>query len=50
LGINEGMEIFYKSKLSFNPKRKVSSYVGRLYEEGKFLNMHEFLLIIHAFQ
>jgi hypothetical protein len=28
-------EIFYKSKLSLTPKRKVASYVGRLCEEGK---------------
>ena len=27
-------EIFYKSKLSLTPKRKVSSCVGRLCEEG----------------
>ena len=27
-------EIFYKSKLSLTPKRKVASYVGRLCEEG----------------
>jgi hypothetical protein len=29
-----GNEIFYKSKLSLTPKRKVASYVGRLCEEG----------------
>ena len=28
-------EIFYKSKFSLTPKRKVASYVGRLCEEGK---------------
>jgi hypothetical protein len=28
-------EMFYKSKLSLTPKRKVASYVGRLCEEGK---------------
>ncbi|MCA6462749.1 MAG: hypothetical protein IM571_09745 [Chitinophagaceae bacterium] len=27
-------EIFYKSKMSLTPKRKVASYVGRLCEEG----------------
>ena len=27
-------ELFYKSKLSLTPKRKVASYVGRLCEEG----------------
>ena len=30
-------EMFYKSKLSLTPKRKVASYVGRLCEEGKTL-------------
>ncbi len=30
-----GKELFYKSKLSLTPKRKVASYVGRLCEEGK---------------
>ena len=29
-------EIFYKSKLSLTPMRKVASYVGRLCEEGIF--------------
>ena len=28
-------EIFYKSKLSLTPMRKVASYVGRLCEEGR---------------
>ena len=35
-GENAGKELFYKSKLSLTPKRKVASYVGRLCEEGKF--------------
>jgi hypothetical protein len=33
-----GKELFYKSKLSLTPKRKVASYVGRLCEEGR---LHE---------
>jgi hypothetical protein len=37
-----GKEIFYKSKLSLTPKRKVSSYVGRLCEEGKKQSEFEF--------
>ena len=37
-GENAGMELFYKSKLSLTPKRKVASpprRIGRLCEEGK---------------
>jgi hypothetical protein len=37
-GENAGKELFYKSKLSLTPKRKVASYVGRLCEEGKLQN------------
>ena len=43
-------ELFYKSKLSLTPKRKVASYVGRLCEEGKFLLMNTFMhcrMIMH---
>jgi hypothetical protein len=36
-GENAGMELFYKSKLSLTPKRKVASYVGRLCEEVNIL-------------
>ena len=45
-----GKELFYKSKLSLTPKRKVASYVGRLCEEGKFLLMNTFMhcrMIMH---
>ena len=38
-GENARTELFYKSKLSLTPKRKVSSppgRIGRLCEEGKF--------------
>ena len=43
-------EIFYKSKLSLTPMRKVASYVGRLCEEGRVeedfapLELREFYL------
>ena len=30
-----GKELFYKSKLSLTPKRKVASCVGRFCEEGR---------------
>ncbi len=43
LGEIAGKELFYKSKLSLTPKRKVASYVGRLCEEGKFLLMNTFM-------
>jgi hypothetical protein len=38
-----GNEIFYKSKLSLTPKRKVASYVGRLCEEGKMQGRKYFI-------
>ena len=39
-----GKELFYKSKLSLTPKRKVASYVGRLFRGRKYFANRKYRL------